>query len=65
MQSLPGSLFLIVNLLVVKGKPILQGFLSNTVLFGPLVQHECAIHGALIMSHSCSKSLMDPHYLKH
>ena len=42
-----------------------QGFLSNTALFGLLVQQERSIHGALIMSHSCSKSLTDPHYLKH
>lgn len=65
MQSLPGSLFLAVNLLVVKGEPTLQGSLSNTVLSGLLIQHERSIHGALIMSHSCSKSLTDPHYLKH
>ena len=65
MQSLPGSLFLVVNVLVVKGEPTRQGFLSHTTLFGPLVQHECSIHGALIISQSCSKSLTEPHYLKH
>ena len=48
-----------------KGRTNSQGFLSNTALFGLLVQQERSIHGALIMSHSCSKSLTDPHYLKH
>ena len=39
MQSLPGSRLLVVNVLVVKGEPTQQGFLSHTTLFGPLVQH--------------------------